>query len=298
MGIAEDIKKIGEDIVASYDLRVKAIGELVSDVHETLEGFTTDRKKMGEEQAKNLSDFVKGLSKSVEDMLKRFQKDHKQMSDDQAKSLADFVKDLTKNVGDTMTRIQKAHKEMADNLKESLEKGETDRLKDFKDMMGDITKGIKEIENYVANKLKEFHDTHADMSKELKKDLDKYVAGIVSETKKLMKDYEGERKKMATNWQSMAATMAKKRGIMPKVEAEVKVRPVKEAIEEVEEEEVTPEMDMGEKVLKFINKHPEGVKVGDMEEPLGVARTRLGVIAKGLLDEGKVRKEENMYFPL
>jgi len=217
------------------------------------------------------------------------------VSDDQAKSLADFVKDLTKNVGDTMTRIQKAHKEMADNLKESLEKGETDRLKDFKDMMGYITKGIKEIENYVANKLKEFHDTHADMSKELKKDLDKYVAGIVSETKKLMKDYEGERKKMATNWQSMAATMAKKRGIMPKVEAEVKVRPVEEAIEE---EEVTPEMDLDEKVLQFIDKHPEGVRVGDMEEPLGVARMRLGVIAKKLLEEGKVRKEGTMYFPL
>jgi len=295
MGISDDIKKLGEDIVVSYDSRVKAIGELVSDVHKTLEGFTIDRKKMGEEQAKNLGDFVKGLSKSVEDMLKRFQKDHKQVSDDQAKSLADFVKDLTKNVGDTMTRIQKAHKEMADNLKESLEKGETDRLKDFKDMMGYITKGIKEIENYVANKLKEFHDTHADMSKELKKDLDKYVAGIVSETKKLMKDYEGERKKMATNWQSMAATMAKKRGIMPKVEAEVKVRPVEEAIEE---EEVTPEMDLDEKVLQFIDKHPEGVRVGDMEEPLGVARMRLGVIAKKLLEEGKVRKEGTMYFPL
>jgi hypothetical protein len=35
-----------------------------------------------------------------------------------------------------------------------------------------------------------------------------------------------------------------------------------------------------------------------MEEPLGVARTRLGVIAKRLLDDGRVRKEENMYFPL
>jgi hypothetical protein len=42
--------------------------------------------------------------------------------------------------------------------------------------------------------------------------------------------------------------------------------------------------------LKFIEKHPEGVKVSDMEEPLGVARIRLGVIAKRLLDEGKVRK--------
>ncbi len=299
MGIANDMKNLGEDIIASYDMRVKAIGELVSDVHKTLEGFTTDRKKMGEEQAKNLGDFVKGLSKSVEDMLKRFQKDHKQMSDDQAKSLADFVKDLTKNVGYTMTRIQKAHKEMADNLKESLEKGETDRLKDFKDMMGDITKGIKEIENYVANKLKEFHDTHADMSKELKKDLDKYVADIVSGVKKLLGEYSSDMKKAREAWKGLAATMEKKRGIKPRVEAEVRVRPVEAAIKEaVEEEEVPPEMDLEEKVLKFIEKHPEGVKVSDMEEPLGVARTRLGVVAKKLFEEDKVRKEGSIYFPL
>jgi len=37
---------------------------------------------------------------------------------------------------------------------------------------------------------------------------------------------------MAANWQSLTATMAKKRSIKPKVEAEVKVRPVEEAIEE------------------------------------------------------------------
>jgi hypothetical protein len=104
---------------------------------------------------------------------------------------------------------------------------------------------------------------------------------------------------MVANWEALTATMAKKRGIKPKVEAEVKVRPVEEAIKEaVEEEEVPPEMDLEEKVLKFIKKHPEGVKVSDMEEPLGVARTRLGVVAKKLFEEDKVRKEGSIYFPL
>jgi len=109
---------------------------------------------------------------------------------------------------------------------------------------------------------------------------------------------------MAANWQALTAKMAKKRGIMPKMEAEVKVRPVKEAvkevIEEIEEieEEVTTEMDIDEKILQFIKKHPNGVKVGEMEEPLGIVRMRLGVIAKKLLEEGKIRKEDKMYFPL
>jgi len=160
------------------------------------------------------------------------------------------------------------------------------------------------------------------MSEELKKMLANYVADMVKATKNLMSDiqnrqkernaevadlleaFQTEREKMAANWQALTAKMAKKRGIMPKVEAEVKVRPVEEAIEEaveeVEAEEAPPEISLSleDRVLEFIERHPEGVKVGDMEEPLGVARMRLGVIAKTLLKEGKVRKEEKMYFPL
>ncbi|MDP2960613.1 MAG: hypothetical protein Q8N71_04235, partial [candidate division Zixibacteria bacterium] len=135
------------------------------------------------------------------------------------------------------------------------------------------------------------------------------VADLNAEVADLLETFKTEREKMAANWQALTATMAKKRGIKPKVEAEVKVRPVKEAIKEVikevieevieeEEKEAPPEMDLDEKILQFINKHPEGVRVGDMEETLGVVRMRLGVIAKKLLEEGKIRKEENMYFPL
>ena len=36
MGIADDIKNLGEDIAGSYDMRVKAIGVLVKDTHKML----------------------------------------------------------------------------------------------------------------------------------------------------------------------------------------------------------------------------------------------------------------------
>ncbi len=171
-----------------------------------------------------------------------------------------------------------------------------------KELKDKLAKEVEEIETYIKNKLKEFHDAHADMSEELKKDLAKYVSGIVSGTKKLLGEYSSDMKKASAAWQGMTATLGKKRGLKPKVKAEVKVRPVEEAIEEAveeeEEEEGPPEMGLEERVLEFINSHPVGVRVSDMEEPLGVARTRLGVIAKRLLEEGKVRKEENLYFPL
>lgn len=293
MGIADSMKNITEGIITSYDMRVEALGNLVADTRNTLKEFRLDRKKMSKEQASGLAAFMSGLTKSVDAMLKEFHKNHKGMSDEQAKNLARFMKDLTMSVGAMLGGFQEELKVMADELKDSLAKGETERLKAFKGMLRDSRKGIEDIETYVANKLKEFSDAHADMSEEIKKELAKYVAGIVSETKKLLGGFADERDEMAANWQALTATMDKRRGIKPEVEAEVKVRPVKEAIEEV-----SPEMKLEKKVLKFIEKHPKGIKVGDMEEPLGVASTSLGKIAKRLLEEGKVNKEENLYFPL
>ncbi|NQU67398.1 MAG: hypothetical protein HQ510_05590 [Candidatus Marinimicrobia bacterium] len=52
------------------------------------------------------------------------------------------------------------------------------------------------------------------------------------------------------------------------------------------------------KILDYINKHPKGVKISEMEKPLGETRMKLGFIAKILLNAGKVQKVENIYFPL
>ena len=46
MGIADGVKGITENIVASYDVRVKALKDLVVDTRKTIKGFAADRKKM------------------------------------------------------------------------------------------------------------------------------------------------------------------------------------------------------------------------------------------------------------
>jgi len=308
MGMADDMKNLGEDIIASYDLRVKAIGELASDVHKMLNGFQAEHKEM----AANLRD---GLAKGETERLKDF----KSMVADIQKA----IKEIEAYTANKLKEFNTAHAEMAANLRDGLAKGETERLKDFESMMAEIRKVIKDSETDIKNKLKEFSAARADMSAQIKKDLAEYVSGVVSETENLLKDYREEREKMAANWQTLTAKMAKKGGIKPRVEAEVKVRTVEEAveeekppieevveeekppIEEVVEEEKPPieevveeEKPLEEKIVEFIERHPEGVRIGDMEEPMGIPRTRLGVIAKSLLVEGKVRKEGVMYFPL
>jgi uncharacterized protein YukE len=217
MGIATDMKNLGEDSIASYDMRIKAVGGLVKDTHKMLKGFHTERKEMS---AALRAELAKGEQSRL--------KDFKEMMSDIEKSLAD----ATKNVANMIKGFQKDHKAMTGELEAGLEQGETERLKDFQKMMSDIQKAIKEIETFVANKLKEFDKAHADMSEELKKDLADYTAGIVKETKNLLKEISSGMAQARKAWRGMSATMTKARKAgfpMPEINAGKKVTTVKQA---------------------------------------------------------------------
>jgi hypothetical protein len=54
---------------------------------------------------------------------------------------------------------------------------------------------------------------------------------------------------------------------------------------------------MEEIVQSFINSQPNGVKIAEMEEYLRQSRLRLGYVTRKLLNEGKVMKVENKYYP-
>jgi hypothetical protein len=93
--------------------------------------------------------------------------------------------------------------------------------------------------------------------------------------------------------------------VNPPKEVVVKAGKIKEVVKEIKGEvakgiPVEPVVEipitLESKVLDYICKHPNGVKIADMEQPLGESRMKLGFITKVLLDEGKVQKVENVYF--
>lgn len=54
---------------------------------------------------------------------------------------------------------------------------------------------------------------------------------------------------------------------------------------------------MEEMIIKFIKSHLDGVRMTEMEESLQQSRLRLGYVASKLLQEGKIKKVENRYYP-
>jgi ElaB/YqjD/DUF883 family membrane-anchored ribosome-binding protein len=192
MAIAEDMKKLTENIIISNDVRVKAVGELVADTHKTLNGFSMDRKKMAAQQAKDLADFMNGLSKDVQGLLKsarnmvqQFHKDNMQMSKEQAKNLADFVNSLISNVGSMLDGFRKDHAHMS------------------KEMKAKLTREIKDIQAEVER--------------------------ILGDADKLMGEFSADMAGAKKAWQSMSAVLAKSRKAGFKIDAGEKVATVKQA---------------------------------------------------------------------
>jgi len=216
MEIAESMRGTAENIIGSYNARVKALGDLVADTQSTLKGFASDRKKMAKEQAGSLADFKNGLLESVGEMLKEFQESHRQMGKDQAKHLSDFITDLANDVSSMMSGFQK------------------DRGKMSKELKSRLAKEVKEIETYIENRLQEFDEAHTEMSEQQKKDLAKFASGMTSEVKRLLAGYRNDANGASRAWKGMAATLAKARKggpVMPRIEAGERVTTVEEAVE-------------------------------------------------------------------
>ena len=140
MRIADRMKDITENIVASYDVRVKALKDLVNNTHKTINGFAADRKEMGAEQAKNLADFISGLENSVGSMLKGFQASHKEMSAEQAARLGAFVRSIAKDIAAQLKGFRADREKMSEELKASLAKYIRDIASDVKKLLGDTRK--------------------------------------------------------------------------------------------------------------------------------------------------------------
>ncbi|MFH0866848.1 MAG: hypothetical protein V1904_11685, partial [Bacteroidota bacterium] len=251
----------------------------------------------------NINDDIKSINnevliifKNTNDILEKFEKEHMEMSDELRAELGknltervEYTRTLLKGFQKKISEISKENQKTAQKLRKDLANGEVERLSDYNGIMKGIHVAIKEIRKEV-------------------KDIQKATAGMLD-------DLSQNRDQASAEWNKMQDAMAqiRKTGVVtqPKQEVrkaekkEVKIETLVEAEKEipvavqpkVEPKPVIP-MTLEEKVLNYINKHPKGVKISEMEVPLGENRMKLGFVAKKLLDEGKVQKVENIYFSL
>jgi len=246
---------------------------------------------------KSINDEVSTIFKNTNDMLDRFEREHLDMSADLkaelSKNLAErveYTRTLLHGFQKRLSEISKENQKTAQKLRKDLANGEAERLNDYKGILKGIHVALKGIRTEIKN--------------------------IKNSTSGMLDDLLQNRVQASADWNKMQDEMSqiRKTGVVstPKqtvrkaekkeVKQEIPVEAVKE-IPVIKEEPAFASlpkepMTLEEKVLDYINKHPKGVRISEMEEPLGETRMKLGFVAKNLLDLGKVQKVDNIYFPI
>lgn len=165
MDVAEGMKRITENIIASNDMRLKAASNLAADIRNMLKEFSSDRKKMSDEQKEALSIFMKSLSGEIKDLLNEMQKNRKNMGETQAKSLAAFVKNLDKEVNTMINSFLKERGEKFDELRRK----HTQEINNIRNNVKQIINEAKNLISKYKDDIGEAHNIWQEMSVNLDK---------------------------------------------------------------------------------------------------------------------------------
>lgn len=308
IGVRNKIAIIKTEVAAIQTSALSMINEfgverkqMASELDEFFAQVSADRKEEFDALMKGINDDVIDLFKSTDEMLKNFDKEHLDMSvelrSDLSKNMAEnveYTRILLNGFRKRLSEISEENQKMAQQLQKDLAKGEVDRLSVYNNVMKGMRIAIKEI------------------SKE--------VMVLQKASSMLISNYALDRSQGLVEWNKLQDTIAQlKKRRVDKPVIEIATKPEKQDtifvpvthdskvdvikqnhIQDDPKEETKPvsAVSLEDKVLDYINQHRTGVKISEMEGPLGETRMKLGFIAKVLLEEGKVQKIENVYYPL
>jgi predicted nucleic acid-binding Zn-ribbon protein len=311
---------------------------VAAELHKELDQNQADRLNWNSGRLKDFKDLMLGTNKEINNIKEEVQnifiytdKLLTKFSDDRIKMSASMRAELKKNFTDRVTYTQnilgqftkslaetrKENQKMAkalkldlQNSKEELSNSDAQRLKDFNVSFDGIQKRVHEIQKYVDTFLTEF-STDRKQAAETWSQLAAVISSLgelpeqetkkpVQEAKKPVTEFvKPEVKKVEVQKEVIFETEIVSKADVKTAEPIAKEPTAKEPIAKDPKIDTSKkEFTLEEKVLKYLNAHKKGVKVSDMEKPFGETRMRIGFVSKKLLDEGKVRKIENLYYPL
>jgi len=205
MGIADDMKRVAEELVSSYQARISEVALIIDNTNQILEDFKSKRNEMANQlketlargeslRKKDFDTLMKEIlagqdrrEKEVKSLLRTFFEEQREIAEFIRKSLTggekirveDFRKMLKgiqakqkareNEVRTTLVEFQTEYKEMAGSLHSLLDKGEAVRIKDFKEVLLNIRRRQAERKKEVKTSLEECRKEQKDMASEWNK---------------------------------------------------------------------------------------------------------------------------------
>lgn len=267
MGIASRMETLVQDIASSREDRAKTLREIGAEAKQVREeaqdlvkGFHTSRKQTGVQLRKDL-----------------------------AKETAHTKSEVKRVLGDAQGLVKgfqvSRRKEGARMRKQLAEEGARRRAE-----VGELQEGARQT-------IADLQSHRKEMGSELKKELAQDRRNREVEVKEMRRDFDKMRAEVRADLNEAAAAWKGLTKTTPAKRARVRVPP--KAKIPIAKEGIAEELpDLEAKLLAAINEHLDGITLTDVADRLGVVTIVLGRAARSLLDRGKVRKEDKLYFPV
>ena len=268
MGIAEGIKDIVQDIVSSRDARASDIKGLKKEANE--------------------------LKKEADEMLGSFKASRDEFGAQLRQDLSHDKAKMEKEVRTMRSGFQSSHKKMGSALKKDLAQGAAARKSGTHVMLKDLAQGAAARKSGTHVMLNDFQKSHNKMSAQLRKDLANFDHGIKGEVAGMRQETKADMGEARIAWQGLnrgakkanATVKAKAKSKVVKANGKKKAAPVKDE-----------PYDMETRLLVAIREQPGGITMTEASENLNIAPIVFRHISRKLLDEGKIRREDDIYFP-
>lgn len=294
--LSESISHAYEEREKAAENRVQELENLRKEVQEKVDSFKEQREKMSLGLQKDRKDLLgklretnKELRSSVKSLMDTFEVDRKKRSVEQAEMLQEFHDSLSGSVKKLLLAFNSERQDMKRAQDE-----------DFASMMKSLENSVQDMAQEVQQLMKGLGQKREESSKKVKKQLDQLIDELRQGSESLKKVQKGKGGEVVPKTGEKTKKKKVESAQVPAVaeEGEVNISEDDSSTQKVTGEEPAAPLDLEGQVLEYIGNHPEGVRVGEMETPLGATRMRLGVIAKKLYESNRLRKEESLYFPL
>ena len=296
MGIATGMNELIQDILSSSEERAEEITKIKEETStlrqeavDMVKDFSISRgetsRQLRRELAQSNTDRRKGVMqsrKNAQSLIHGFHDSRRESGDQLRKELAQGPKLLVQNERKRKQQVGK----MLDAFQSSREETGAELRKD-------LAEGKAKMKLEVKTLINGYQSSRQTMGVELKSDLGKDrderkadVEGMRHGFRKTQAGVRTDLKIASDAWREMGSAIRKKTSggkAAPGVRAEMPV-------------EITPNLQ--EKLLLIINQHTEGITLSGVAKELGIVTIVLGKAAKVLLEQGKVRREEKIYFPV
>jgi len=315
--LSDAMQKLVGDIRSSTESRHVKISEMTSDSHNQIARFHLERQDLTKALNEKLSSDNLASKEATRQYLDNVKADFQSM----AKALNEKLstdnsasKEATKQY---MNGVKADFQSMAKALNEKLSSDSLASKNATKQYMNSVKADFQSMAKALNEKLSSGNSANKEatkqymnnvktdfqsMAKALNEKLTSDNSASTKATQQLMTELASDRCEAQRIWRTGLVGVVEK-PVKPVAEVAVE-KPISHAVEEaaaVEPIQVATEKETesfsDKQILELITKHPDGIKLVDIGNELGVDWRGLINIVKSLVDDGKIDKIDNLYSP-